>query len=130
MNLRVFPLAILIAQSAHALTIYVAPDGNDAWSGRVEKRDGTNGPKATVKGALEAARTVHRLQPESKEPINIQLRGGRHQLDAAITLGPQDSGITIAAFRDEKPVLSGGRRITGWRKVDGKAGWWQANVPE
>ena len=36
----------------------------------------------------------------------------------------------VAAYRDEKPVLSGGRRIAGWRKVEGKPGWWQVAMPE
>ena len=36
----------------------------------------------------------------------------------------------IAAYRNEQPVLSGGRRITGWEKVEGKSGWWRATLPE
>ncbi|PYK58503.1 MAG: hypothetical protein DME21_15570, partial [Verrucomicrobia bacterium] len=51
-------------------------------------------------------------------------------------LVPEDSGadanhpFTIAAFPNENPVLSGGRRISGWKKVEGKSGLWQTTIPE
>lgn len=32
-------------------------------------------------------------------------------------LKPQDSGLTLEAYQNEHPVLSGGRLITGWRRV-------------
>ena len=53
-----------------------------------------------------------------------------------MVLTPEDSGtaecpVTWAAYPDELPALSGGRRITGWQPVtlDGKA-LWAAEVPE
>ncbi len=47
--------------------------------------------------------------------------------------GPEDSGtasapITYAAAPGERPVLSGGRPITGWRKFDDKL--WTADLPD
>jgi len=122
--------------SAAPLTLYVAPDGNDAWSGRsakpaVNRRDG---PLGTLPAALQAARAA-RQEGKAKNGVTILLRGGVYELAEPIRLTPEDSGIsagkplTIAAYRDEKPVLSGGRRITGWRQVAGKPGVWQADVP-
>ena len=125
MMLRGLFVVLATAHTACAVTIYVAPDGNDGWSGRVEKRDGTNGPKATVGAALEAARAARRQEGDAK-PVEILLRGGRHQLTNAITITPADSNVTIAAYRDERPVLSGGVPVTGWRKVNDTPARWEA----
>ena len=38
--------------------------------------------------------------------------------------------VVYAAYADEVPVLSGGKTITGWKPVSGKAGQWMAEVPE
>jgi parallel beta-helix repeat protein len=130
MVLRGLLLVFVTAYAAGALTIYVAPDGNDAWSGRIEKRDGTNGPKATVTAALEATRVIRRAQRTASEAIEIQLRDGRHQLHNAITIIPVDSNLTIAAYPKERPVLSGGVPITGWRKVNDAPARWEAKTPD
>lgn len=50
-----------------------------------------------------------------------------------LVLTPEDSGseaapITYAAYGDERPVLSGGRVVTGWR--EGANGVWTAELPE
>ncbi len=44
--------------TAHAETLYVAPDGNDAWSGRLARpnADRTDGPLASLQGARDAIR--------------------------------------------------------------------------
>ena len=62
--------------------------------------------------SLEQAIVRARAAPK---PVTIELRGGMYFLDKPIVLGPQDAGLTLAAYRNERPVLSGGRRITGWR---------------
>jgi hypothetical protein len=63
--------------------------------------------------------------------IVVHLRGGTYFLDEPLVLLPDHSGIVLAAYRGEKPVLSGGRRITGWKEVtvDGKK-LWVAEIPE
>jgi len=60
------------------------------------------------------------------------LRGGRYFLDQTLVLGPEDSGakghpVVYTAYPGERPVISGGRRITGWRK-EGKL--WVADVAQ
>ncbi|MCP4454384.1 MAG: right-handed parallel beta-helix repeat-containing protein, partial [Planctomycetes bacterium] len=47
------------------------------------------------------------------------IRGGVYVLDRPLEFGPEDSGtsqysITYAAYPGDKPILSGGRVITGW----------------
>jgi hypothetical protein len=58
----------------------------------------------------------------------VALRGGTYRLDRPVAFGPADSGTPAApviyqAYGDERPVLSGGVRITGWKVA---AGRWQA----
>jgi len=38
---------------------------------------------------------------------------------APLVLGPEDSGVTWAAYPDERVVVSGARLVTGWRKGPG-----------
>lgn len=122
---------------AAPLTLHVAPEGNDQWSGRLAQPnpERTDGPFATLPAALQAARQA-RQAGRAPDGVTVLLRGGVYPLAEPIILTPDDSGasapqpLTIAAYRDEKPVLSGGRRITGWKPVAGQPGVWQAAVPE
>lgn len=113
---------------------YVAPDGNDAWSGtRAEPNPaGTDGPFAS----LTAARDAIRRRKEGKAlplPITVLLRGGVYRLTEPLVFTPEDSGtadapITYAAYPGEKPILSGGRPLTGWQKGPGET--WTLEIPE
>jgi hypothetical protein len=42
----------------------------------------------------------------------IQVLGGRYELDAELTLGPEDSDLTITAYEGQRVVLSGGKAMT------------------
>ncbi|KAA0681793.1 right-handed parallel beta-helix repeat-containing protein [Roseomonas genomospecies 6] len=89
--------------------IHVSPQGDDRWSGRsaASTPDGRDGPVATLARAVEEAR---------KRGLRlILLRGGTHRLADTVTLGPEDSGLRIAAFPGETPVLSGGEAVTGFK---------------
>lgn len=111
--------------------LYVSPDGNDKWSGRLPapQSDGRDGPLATLPAAVEAARAIRSAAgPEARS--TVFLRGGTYELSAPLVLTSEDSGLTLAAYRDEHPVISGGGHITGWKPVSGKPGWWRANVSE
>ena len=135
-------LAVLLTSwlvpSAQSLILYVAPNGQDRWSGQLDKpaRDGKDGPLATLSAALKAARASRQTAIDSYDRIIILLRGGSYSISEPVVLTPADCGdsanqqLIIAAYRDEIPVLSGGRPITGWKKVSGKPGLWQAEVPE
>ena len=58
-------------------------------------------PMKTIAAAVTRART---LTP----PVALILRGGVHRLDATVSLGAQDSGLSIEAFAGETPVVSSG----------------------
>jgi hypothetical protein len=51
-------LALSAATASANITFYLAPDGNDAWSGRLERPNAarTDGPLATLTGARDAVR--------------------------------------------------------------------------
>ncbi|HMJ05073.1 MAG TPA: right-handed parallel beta-helix repeat-containing protein, partial [Chthoniobacterales bacterium] len=103
----------------------VATNGNDTWSGKLPAPNlgKSDGPLASVSAAINASR-----QRAVGEAATILLRSGTFALAETLKLSPTDSSLTIAAFENEKPVLSGGRRITGWKNV--RANLWQASIPE
>ena len=106
------------------INVYVSPSGNDANPGTKAK------PFATVARAQEAVR----LKLAAPGPdITVLLRGGRYQLPSPLVFGPQDGGtgtrsVTYAAYPGEAPVISGGRRITGWKRGEGNL--WTAELPQ
>jgi hypothetical protein len=132
----VLSLAVSVA-SAHPLTLHVATNGNDAWSGRLAQpsADAADGPLRTPTAALRVARNA-RLATPVPESVTILFRAGRHELAEPLTLTAEDSGASaqrafvMAAYPGEKPVLSGGRRLMGWKPVPGQPGRWQTKVPE
>jgi hypothetical protein len=146
MRFHAFVLAwCMIVLSASKLAaapavFYVATDGNDSWSGRLDRPspDRQDGPKASLAAALSEARRLRdtKAAEQGTEGITIYLRGGLYFLDQPIRLGIADSGfdskrpLTIAGFQAETPILSGGQRIGGWRKVAGDADLWEAEIPE
>jgi len=130
------------------IELFVAVDGNDRWTGRLPapNRGGTNGPFATVRAAQRAVRKLKAGHP-LRRPVKVYLRGGRHELKAPLVLTPQDSGtpqegnwpwgisvprspVVYCAYRNEQPVLSGGRRITGFKpqQLNGQTAW-VATIP-
>lgn len=115
---------------AKDVVFYVAPGSNGVWFGSSPNlsASGKEGTAGSLPGVIEVVRAARRgLGPEAQ--ATIFLRGGTYELAAPLVLTPEDSGLTVAAYRAEKPVMSGGRRITGWRSVAGKPGWWQTEIP-
>jgi hypothetical protein len=110
-----FLVPIFIASTAFAADWYVAPDGNDAWSGQLPapNAEKTDGPFAT----LAKARDVIRPLPGAR---TVHLRGGLYELPQGLKFTHEDSGRDYApvvwqAYEKEMPVLIGGRAITGWK---------------
>ena len=107
-----------------ALQFTVAPDGHDANPGTKDR------PFATLTRARDA---VRRMKKTSKEPITVYIRGGTYYLDEPLVFTAEDSGsrqapVRFVAYKDEKPVLSGGVKLDlTWRPY--RDGIFQANVP-
>lgn len=109
---------------------FVATNGSDAWFGgrAVPNVGGSDGPFATVARALAAAREFKQAHAT---PATICFRAGTHFLSEPLVLKPEDSHLKLVAYGRERPVLSGGRRIAGWREVrlNGRK-MWVAEIPE
>ena len=117
------------------ILFYVATNGNDNWSGKRKKPNSANqdGPFATLHQAREAIRELkHQQGGTLQQPVTVFLRSGTYFLSEPLIFTPEDSGtadfpITYKAYRKEKPVISGGQRITGWKQ---KGNLWVANLPD
>ena len=110
--------------------LYVATDGNDAWSGRLQTPNAqkSDGPLATVAAAQRAVRKLRGERPRLGRPVVVALRGGFYPLKQPLEFTPEDSGtgqapVIYQAYRDERPVLSGGRPIAGWH-IDALGRWY------
>ncbi len=125
-------LCVASAPADGGLTLYVSPSGNDNWSGTLAAHDEppTDGPFATLLRALDAVREA-RASGHSG-PVTVLLRRGTHSLAEPAVLTHDHSGTPegptlIAAYPGEHPLVSGGRRITGWQP--GEDGVWQVELP-
>jgi len=123
----------LLARDCQAEVFYVATDGNNKWSGRLAEpgAQSADGPLGSLAGARDAIRHA-RAAGKISGPVTVRVRGGRYFLDKPLVLEPVDSGtaaaeVVIEAYPKERPVLSGGRVIRGFRE---KGHLWEADVPE
>jgi len=123
----------LVCHAGLAATFYVGPDGNDAWSGRLQRAnpDRTDGPLASLAGSRDAVRRLKANAPLS-DPVHVVVADGRYAIQGTLTFTPDDGGtgncpITYEAAPGAKPILSGGRVVTGWKEH--RDGIWKAPSP-
>ena len=133
MSHRILPLvmlgAMLVAHTSsrargdepsNATAFFVDPRGDDKAAGTMEK------PFKSPARARDAVRELKRRGGgKLAGPVTINFRAGTYFLSEPLVLTPEDGGterapVTYAAYQKEKPVLSGGRAVTGWSK--GKLG--------
>jgi len=114
--------------------LFVATNGNDSWSGRLASpnRDGSDGPFATISRSLAAARALRaQSNVNPTNPVTILVRGGFYFLNEPLALRPEDSNLRLAAAAGERVVISGGRRISGWKEATvGAKKYWVSEIPE
>ena len=109
-----------------AVVLHVAADGADANAGTAAA------PFATLERARDALRDLQRGGSGLPGPAVVLVRGGVYRLPRPLVFTPADSGtavapVTYAAAPGERPVLSGGQLVTGWRRHDDRL--WVAEVP-
>jgi len=109
-----------VANRAPAAEFYVAPNGNDYWTGRIPKANAghTDGPLVSLAGARDAIRRW-KHNGAADEAITVFIADGRYDLAGPLELDASDSGsgnapITYSAVKGAHPVFSGGRRLHGW----------------
>jgi hypothetical protein len=113
-----FAFMMLMALSGNTAEIYVAVNGSDSNPGTKDN------PLATLPAALKKARELRRVNDATVgNGIHIILRGGAYQLYETVVIRPEDAGTEasptyIEAAQGEQPVLSGGIKIPGWRKLN------------
>ncbi len=124
---------VALCGESGAQRLYVAPDGNDAWSGTLARPNArrTDGPLASLPGARDALRRL-RTRGAQKAPVRVTIAGGTYFLKEPVVFAPQDSGtaqapVVYEAAPGAKPIFTGGRRIAGFRP--GPDGVWTARVP-
>lgn len=99
-----------------AVTIYVAPNGNDT-----QKGDAQNAPVLTLGKALELTR-----QSQDKKNT-ILLENGSYHLDKPIILNKQDNNLTIKAKKPQQAIIKGSQILKlDWQPY--KDGIMQAKV--
>jgi parallel beta-helix repeat protein len=122
---------------SQAIVFYVALNGNDTWTGKSPTAQGGTGPFATITRARDAIRQLKRQQGGTlKQPVTVFLRGGTYFLQEPLSFTAADSGtkefaIAYKAYQQEKPIISGGRIIKGWRSITlNDRTVWTAHIPE
>ncbi|WP_198533810.1 right-handed parallel beta-helix repeat-containing protein, partial [Streptomyces odonnellii] len=111
------PLAAVPAQAsprAQGLDVYVSPSGRDSGTGTAAR------PFKTLEHARDYVRTA---KSKVRGDVRVRLLSGTYELSRTFTLTAQDSGadgqrIVYEAAPGAHPVISGGKRITGWTPAD------------
>jgi len=104
-------------------TYYVAPNGSDTNPGTLQA------PFATITKARDVVRATKGTMTGN---IIVYVRGGTYTFDQTLAFDERDSGnnkfnVIYRAYGNEKPLLSGGRQISGWSQVAG-TNLWKASV--
>ena len=94
------------------MELYVSPDGKDSNDGS------KNAPFATIPGANEA---VKKLRNEMQGDIVIHVASGYYPISEPIVITLEGAGangyrVIYRGDGEDKPIISGGVQITGWKK--------------
>jgi parallel beta-helix repeat protein len=122
-------LLLAMAAAAAPITFHVSTNGRDEWSGTRSKPTffRKDGPFATVGRALQAARSA---RTGSTDAAVIEIETGRYELAEPIVFRPEDSHLEIRSAPGATVELSGGRRVTGWKRSETNASLWRVTLPE
>ncbi|OGV62192.1 MAG: hypothetical protein A3K19_01385 [Lentisphaerae bacterium RIFOXYB12_FULL_65_16] len=110
--------------AAEPLTLYVAPNGCDVWSGvkADPAQDKKDGPFATLERARDEIRRLKQAGALPAGGVTVTLRGGNYFRGQVLVLEEQDSGtaeapIVYTANGKEEVKLNGCKAIGGFEKV-------------
>ncbi len=116
------------------VTLHVAPDGDDGWTGVPARPNGArfDGPLATLEGARDRIRDLRRDAAGNVGPVTVLVAGGTYRLARPLVLEPEDSGtpespVVFSGEGGGRPVVSGGRPLSGFRE---EGALWVLSIPE
>ncbi len=117
-----WPTVACSAARAEGLTLHVAPDGNDGWSGTSAAPKSGDGPFRTLARARDEIRKIKKSGTLPAGGIVVELRGGSYELAVPLEFSADDSGTANAliewrARSGEEVRISGGVRIGNFRPV-------------
>ncbi len=115
---------LIFIPNIYALTFYVSKEGSDKNDGTAEK------PFATIQKAKKAVRDT--IKEGLDEDIKVVISGGTYKLQKPLTFNANDiavknHSIIFGAAENEKPVISGGKLISDWKKIEDNL--WCAEIP-
>ncbi|MGW1622750.1 right-handed parallel beta-helix repeat-containing protein [Streptomyces sp. NPDC002172] len=112
------------ADATASSDVYVAPTGDDHADGSARH------PVRTLDRArdLVRARVAHQ-----RADLTVHLAPGTYRRTGPLVLDARDSGgnghKVIWQGTGDATLISGGRQVTGWQRVPGRAGLWSAPAP-
>src|SRR5579862_504675 len=135
-NLKIFAFFLLVVCVGAGAgetkpDFFVAPNGNDTWTGTLEKSDGKGaGPFTTVARAQRAVRELKASLEKTPRRIEVRILPGEYFLKETLAFETQDSGTEAMPifYSGERTVLSGGVKLTGFTLDEKKR--WQLKIPE
>src|SRR5262245_7475181 len=103
-----------IPEGGSNAAIYVAPNGRDVNPGTLQQ------PVRPLARARDIVRTRNAAMTAE---ITVYLRGGTYPLTDTVPFSNADSGsdgfyVKYVAYPGERPVLTGGQPIAGWKVFD------------
>lgn len=127
---RIFFLLLLMMSTSFLLAanppvnFFVGKTGSDANAGTAAR------PFATLTRAQQAVRGE--VARGLKAPVTVHIGKGTYLLSAPLLFGPEDAGtpdyaVTYTTDPGTTAVISGGRRISGWKR--GAGDLWTATIP-
>ena len=105
------------------VNFYVAPNGNDAWTGGRETPNPgkTDGPFATLERARSAARSAIATPRENFAGVHVYMKGGTYPLKESFVLTREDSRVEYSAWKAEPVRIVGGLEVKDWKPVNDEA---------
>ncbi|MBE9028311.1 right-handed parallel beta-helix repeat-containing protein [filamentous cyanobacterium LEGE 11480] len=107
------PLPTACQRNAPTDQIFMAPDGDDQAPGTQAQ---------PIRTFQQAQKMVRDRRSAMSQNLTVYLRGGTYQLEQPLQFTPADGGrdrfhVIYRAFAQERPVISGGLPVKGWRAV-------------
>lgn len=115
------------AEPKPGLVLYVAPAGDDAWSGRLATPNParTDGPVKTLLRARDLVRALKQAGGLPDGGVEVRVHTGTYELTETFRLTAEDAGsraapVVYRAFPGEKVILTGARAIGGFTPFRGE----------